>query len=111
MKLMIIFDKAVRLTPEKALVHVGHVNRIVSLNTNTIKFNTWSMNDFKSVIIYDKIPDKLRELLDNSAFEIRDAGLDGKYPKDTLLGYALLVPNSDETFKRLRLLKIKDLYI
>ena len=64
------------------------------------------MNDFKTVLLRDKITDSLKSKIDDYFnYEIYDAGLDGVFEKGTVLGYVVLVPKSDEMFKKLRTLK------
>lgn len=111
MKLLIIFDKNIEISPEKICVHVGHSSRHIGIKLtnnplNWESYNLWSGNDFKTVLLRDKITDSLKQKIDNYLnYEIYDAGLDEVFEKGTILGYAVLVPESDETFKRLRTLK------
>ena len=111
MKLLIIFDKNIEISPEKVCVHTGHSSRHIwiKLTNNPLNWefcNLWRRNDFKTVLLWDKITDSLKEKLNNYLnYEIYDAGLDGVFAPGTVLGYAVLVPKSDETFKRLRTLK------
>ena len=65
-------------------------------------------NDFKTVLLKDKITDKITNFIREThyySYEIYDAGLDGVFEAGTILGYAVLIPKNDETFKRLRTLK------
>jgi peptidyl-tRNA hydrolase len=113
MKLLIIFDKNIELSPEKICVHVGHSNRnittqlFVRTDINKSIWDNWLRNSFKSVLLRDKIKEniinKIKEF--KYFYEIYDAGLDGVFTPGTVLGYAVLVPESNETFKRLRTLK------
>lgn len=69
-------------------------------------YNLWKGNDYKTVLLKDKITDSLKTKINNYInYEIYDAGLDGVFEKGTVLGCAVLVPKDDETFKRLRALK------
>ena len=110
MKLLIIFDKTIEISPEKICVHTGHSSRHIGIKlTNPLNYqfyNLWKRNDFKTVLLKDKITDSLKNKLDNYLkYEIYDAGLDGVFAPGTILGYAVIVPKSDETFKRLRTLR------
>ena len=111
MKLLIIFDKTIEISPEKICVHVGHSSRDITkrLIINPLNhrfYNLWKRNDFKTVLLKDKITDSLKGKIDKYFnYEIYDAGLDEVFEKGTVLGYAVLVPKLDETFKRLRTLK------
>ena len=112
MKLLIIFDKNIEISPEKVCVHVGHSSRDITqsimLNNDFRTHNYWARNDFKTVLLRDKITDKIINFIKSSPFysyEIYDAGLDGIFEPNTILGYAVLIPKEDETFKRLRTLK------
>lgn len=111
MKLLIIFDKNIEISPEKICVHVGHGNREITvklvINPMNYRFyGMWKRKNFKTVLLRDKITDSLKDKLNNYLkYEIYDAGLDGVFAPGTVLGYVVLVPESDETFKRLRTLK------
>lgn len=110
MKLLIIFDKTIEISPEKICVHVGHGSRQITYdliaNENLISYVDWMFNSYKTVLLRDKITDSLKNKLNNYLnYEIYDAGLDGVFATGTVLGYAVLVPELDETFKRLRTLK------
>lgn len=112
MKLLIIFNKDIEISPEKICVHVGHSNRDIMQSImyykNHFIYDRWGNNDFKNVLLKDKITDKIINKIKEVGmynYEIYDAGLDGVFESGTILGYAVLVPNSDETFKRLRTLK------
>ena len=111
MKLLIIFDKTIEISPEKICIHVGHSSRHIGikLSNNPLNYefyNLWSTNDFKTVLLRDKITDSLKQKIDNYfGYEIYDAGLDGVFAQGTIHGYAVNFPKSDETFKRLRTLK------
>lgn len=106
---MVIFDKNIPVTPEKVIVHVGHANRAVSLNEHKNNINMWARNNYKNVVVRDSIKSSLRGFLEENAIKLVDAGMDGVYEPNTLLGYAVLVNESNTEYKRLRLLKIKDL--
>lgn len=112
MKLLIIFNKEIEISPEKVCVHVGHSNRSITssifYDEDFDTYSDWKVNEFKTVLLKDKITNnvikKIKEVgLYN--YEIYDAGLDGIFTPGTILGYAVLVPKEDETFKRLRTLK------
>lgn len=111
MKLLIVFDKTIEISPEKICVHVGHSTREITakliINPMNYRFyGMWQRKNFKTVLLRDKITDSLKDKLNNYLkYEIYDAGLDGVFVPGTVLGYAVLVPESDETFKRLRTLK------
>jgi hypothetical protein len=111
MKLLIIFDKNIHISPEKVCIHVGHSSRHIGikLTNNPLNwefYNLWSRNDFKTVLLRDKITDSLKSKInDHFVYVIYDAGLDGVFAPGTVLGFAVIVPKSDETFKRLRTLK------
>jgi hypothetical protein len=112
MKLLIIFDKNIEISPEKVCIHTGHTNREIMfdiLSDNNHKtYNLWQENDCKTVLLRDKISNKLLDFIKTYPYynyTIIDAGLDGVFEKGTILGYAILVPKDDETFKRLRTLK------
>ena len=111
MKLLIIFDKSIEISPEKVCIHVGHSTREITakLIVNPMNCRFYGMcqgKKFKTVLLKDKITDSLKvKLNDYLKYEIYDAGLDGVFEKGTILGYAVLLPDSDETFKRLRTLK------
>ena len=111
MKLLIIFDKDISIPPEKVCVHVGHSAREITakliVNPMNYRFyDAWQRKKFKTVLLRDKITDSLKvKLNDYLKYEIYDAGLDGVFVPGTVLGYAVLLPDSDETFKRLRTLK------
>ena len=112
MKLLIIFDKDIQISPEKICVHVGHCTRSITssifYNEDFATYSEWRANEFKTVLLRDKITNivikKIKEVGVHS-YKIYDAGLDGVFTPGTILGYAVLVPNSDDTFKRLRTLK------
>lgn len=111
MKLLVIFNKDILISPEKICIHTGHSSRhiAVKLACNELNwdlYNSWSENDYKTVLLRDKITPSLEDKIDNFLnYQIYDAGLDGVFEKGTVLGYAILVPKDDETFKRLRTLK------
>ena len=114
MKLLIIFNKDIEISPEKICIHTGHSSRhigvkLTKLTNNPMNwefYNLWKGNDYKTVLLKDKITDSLKTKINNYMnYEIYDAGLDGVFEKGTVLGYAVLVPKDDETFKRLRTLK------
>ena len=110
MKLLIIFNKDIEVSPEKVCIHVGHSNRAIIEtlyvnNEDLIRIN-WVNNHYKNVLLRDKITLNLISKIDNYCnYVIYDAGLDGTFEPNTILGYAVLVPKNDETFKRLRTLK------
>ena len=111
MKLLIIFDKNIEISPEKICVHVGHSAREItySLINNPINhrfYGMWKRRCFKTVLLREKITDSLKDKINNYFnYELYDAGLDSVFAPGTVLGYAVLVPEEDETFKRLRTLK------
>ena len=108
MKLLIIFDKEIEISPEKICVHVFHSTREISIKSlGTCEFVEWDRNAFKTVLLRDKITESLITKIRDFEYNyiVYDAGLDGVFTHGTILGYAVLVPNSDETFKRLRTLK------
>lgn len=111
MKLLVIFDKNIEISPEKVCIHTGHSSRhiAVKLTNNPLNwqfYNLWQRNEYKTVLLKDKITDSLITKIDNFMnYQIYDSGLDGVFEKGTVLGYAVLVPKDDETFKRLRTLK------
>lgn len=111
MKLLIIFDKNIEISPEKICVHVGHSSRDITcrLIKNILNhqfYNLWKRNNYKTVLLRDKITPSLEDKIDKfTNYQIYDAGLDGVFEKGTILGYAVLIPKDDETFKRLRILK------
>ena len=52
MKLLIIFDKDIEISPEKVCIHVGHSSRHIGikLTNNPLNwefYNLWRRNDFK----------------------------------------------------------------
>lgn len=114
MKLLVIFNKDIKISPEKICVHVGHSNRAIMSSIMMSKHyyvhNKWHDNEFKNVLLRDKITEnvinKIKEF--ENFYEIYDAGLDGVFEPGTVLGYAVLVPKDDTTFKRLRTLKFGD---
>ena len=108
MKLLIIFDKDIQISPEKICVHVGHSTRDISIKSvGSCEFVEWDCNAFKTILLRDKITESLVAKIGDFEYSyiIYDAGLDEVFEPGTILGYAVLVPNSDETFKRLRTLK------
>ena len=113
MKLLIIFNKDIEISPEKVCIHTGHSSRHISVKLinnplNWQFYNLWERNDYKTVLLKEKITDNLKTKISNFInYEIYDAGLDGVFEKGTVLGYAILVPKDDETFKRLRTLKFE----
>lgn len=110
MKLLIIFDKNIEISPEKICVHVGHSTREITAKiVKALEYVEWKDNHFKTVLLRDKITDSLKDKIDNYFnYEIYDAGLDGVFKPGTVLGYAVLLEDTDETFKRLRTLKFGD---
>ncbi len=114
MKLLIIFNKDIEISPEKICVHVRHSNRDRDRDItyeliddyNNIDYKKWKENDFKTVLLRDKITDSLKDKIDRfTNYQIYDAGLDGAFEAGTVLGYAVMLLKDDETFKRLRTLK------
>lgn len=109
MKLLIIFDGDIKISPEKICVHVGHANRAVVKAYTDANLKKWEHNNFKTVIIKDKLPQNVRYNIEHRyPCLLKDAGLDGVFEPDTLLGYAVLVPDDCIEYKRLRLLKFTD---
>ena len=115
MKLLVIFDKETIISAEKVCVHTGHSNRAImeqimfdSKYGLPEDYKNWKDNHFKNVLLRDKLNDNLIQKIKEFEYwyEIYDAGLNGVYTPDTKLGYAVLVPNEDTTFKRLRTLKL-----
>ena len=56
MKLLIIFDKNIEISPEKVCVHTGHSSRHmgIKLTNNPLNWefcNLWRRNDFKTVLL------------------------------------------------------------
>ena len=110
MKLLVIFNKDMNISPEKVCVHTGHSSRNIALITNVTNkevYDNWEYNDFKTVLLTDKIGKSLVDKVASFHYNycIVDAGRDGVYTPGTVLGYAVLVPDEDETFKRSRVLK------
>lgn len=108
MKLLIIFNDNIAISPEKVCIHTGHANRALALGTYKTTLARWARNSYKNVLLKASMTEKLihRILLEeNKYYEIRDAGLDGVFEPNTLLGYAVLVENDCDDFKRLRTLK------
>ena len=115
MKLLVIFDKEMLISAEKVCIHTGHSNRAImeqimqdSNYTLPAEYHHWKDNHFKNVLLRDKINDNLIQKIKEFEYwyEIYDAGLNKVYTPDTKLGYAVLVPNEDTTFKRLRTLNL-----
>lgn len=116
MKLLIIFDKEIHLSPEKICIHVGHSNRAImkdllvsSNNCSLLEEVKWKSNSYKNVLLKAKITDNLISKIEkyDYLYTIIDAGLDNIYQKGTVLGFAVLVEESNTTFKRLQTLKFK----
>ena len=111
MELLILFNKDIEISPEKVCVHVGHstreITKMLENYLNPYDYNKWSNNWFKTVLLRDKITEKIITKIKDFDYyyEIYDAGLDGVFAPGTILGYAVLAKESDETFKRLRTLK------
>ncbi len=108
LKLLIIFNKDIKISPEKICIHVGHSIREISINiVSTREYVEWGCNFFKTVLLKDKITENIISKIKSFQYfyEIYDAGLDNIFEPGTILGYAVLVPESDTTFKRLRILK------
>lgn len=114
MKLLIIFDKEIPLSPEKICIHVGHSNRaimkdlLISVNNcSLLEEVKWKSNSYKNVLLKAKITDNLITKIKkyDYIYTIIDAGLDNTYPKGTVLGYAVLVEEDCTDFKRLQTLK------
>ena len=105
MKLLIIFNKDIPISPEKVCVHVGHSTRDITKRLiidplNHRFYESWKRNEFKTVLLRDKITDSLKDKINNYfLYEIYDAGLDGIFESGTVLGYAVLLAKDDETFK------------
>lgn len=109
MKLLVIFNKDISIPPEKVCIHTGHANRAIALHTYKDRLAKWSRNHYKNVLLHSKITDKLVNRIKlNSYYEIRDAGLDGVFEPDTLLGYAVLVEDDCDDFRRIQTLKFKE---
>lgn len=116
MKLVIIFNKDIPISPEKVCVHTAHCTRDIvnKMNLTTIGqtvYTKWEYCDFKTVLLRGKMTQKNYDDLHSFYYKytIVDAGRDGVYEAGTVLGHAVLVPNDDESFKRIRLLRFKDL--
>lgn len=110
MKLLIIFDKSINISPEKICIHVGHACRFMGNATGNQYLKEWAQNHYKLVLLHSKITEKLVNRIQLDKFyEIRDAGLDGVFEPDTLLGYAVLVEDDCDDFKRLQTLNFKKL--
>lgn len=111
MKLLVIFDKCIDIPPEKVCIHTGHANRAIA-NELCDDYDTWQKwcdNSYKNVLLQGKISDKLVHRIKLEKFyEIRDAGLDGIFEPYTLLGYAVLVENDCDDFRRIQTLKFKE---
>lgn len=117
-KLLIIFDKNLDISIEKKIIHTGHCNRkIIELlykdnkNISNIRqLKKWEENSYKNVLIEDKITNNIKEKIikSNIYFEIIEAGLDGVFKPNSVLGYCVLIEEDNLDFKRLRLLKIKE---
>lgn len=116
MKLLIIFDKEIHISPEKICIHVGHSNRaimkdllITANNCSLLEEVKWKSNNYKNVLLKAKITDNLISKIEKYDFiyTIVDSGLDNVYQKGTVLGFAVLVEENDNTFKRLQILKFK----
>lgn len=108
MKLLVLFNKDIEISPEKICVHVGHSTREITINSiGSAEYFEWGFNSFKTVLLRDKITENIITKIKESKYnyEIYDAGLDGVFEPGTVLGYAVLVPKDDTTFKRLRTLK------
>lgn len=109
MKLLIIFDKALDIPPEKVCIHTGHTCREMGSPHDYQRLKWWSQNHYKVVLLRAKLTEKLISRIQLDKFyEIRDAGLDGMFEPDTLLGYAVLVENDCDDFSRLQTLKFTD---
>ena len=109
MKLLIIFDKNIKISPEKVCIHVGHSCRFMGNPVANKFFKEWSINNYKTVLLQGKLTDKLVSRIQLEKFyEIRDAGLDGVFEPDTLLGYAVLVEDDCTDFNKIQTLKFKD---
>lgn len=118
MKLLIIFDKNIKISPEKVCIHVGHSNRAImkdllvsANNCRLIEEEKWKNNSYKNVLLKAKITDNLISEIGKYDFiyTILDAGLDNVYQKGTVLGYSVLVEDDCTNFKRLQTLNFKKL--
>lgn len=109
MKLLIIFNKDIQISSEKVCIHTGHACRFMASPGGNEYLKEWSQNHYKIVLLRGKISDKLVHRIKLEKFyEIRDAGLDGVFEPDTLLGYAVLVEDDCDDFRRLQTLKFKE---
>ena len=109
MKLLIIFDKTLNISPEKICVHTGHACRFMGSTASNQYLKEWAQKHYKIVLLHSKITEKLINRIQSDKFyEIRDAGLDGVFEPNTLLGYAVLVEDGCDDFKRLQTLNFKN---
>ena len=117
MKLLIIFDKNIKIYPEKICIHVGHSNRAImkdllvsANNCSLLEEVKWKSNSYKNVLLKAKITDNLISKIKkyDYLYTIIDAGLDTTYQKGTVLGYAVLVEEDCTDFNRIQTLKFKD---
>lgn len=117
MKLLIIFDKEIPLSPEKVCIHVGHSNRAImkdllisANNCSLLEEVKWKRNNYKNVLLKAKITDNLISKIEkyDYLYTIIDAGLDNIYQKGTVLGYAVLVEDDCTDFNRIQTLKFRD---
>lgn len=109
MKLLIIFDKGIDIPPEKVCIHTGHACRFMGSQGGYYLLKEWSQNHYKVVLLRGTITEKLVNRIQLEKFyEIRDAGLDGMFEPDTLLGYAVLVEDDCDDFSRIQTLKFKE---
>ena len=118
MKLLIILNKDIDISPEKICIHVGHSNRAImkdllvsANNCRLIEEEKWKNNSYKNVLLKAKITDNLISEIGKYEFiyTILDAGLDNVYQKGTVLGYSVLVEDDCTNFKRLQTLNFKKL--
>lgn len=109
MKLLVIFDKALDIPPEKICIHTGHACRFMGSPGGNQFLKQWAQNHYKVVLLRGKLTEKMVYRIQLEKFyEIRDAGLDGMFEPNTLLGYAVLVEDDCDDFSRVQTLKFVD---
>lgn len=109
MKLLVIFDKALDIPPEKICIHTGHACRFMGSPGGNQFLKEWTQNHYKVVLLRGKLTEKMVGRIQLEKFyEIRDAGLDGVFEPGTLLGYAVLVEDACDDFSRIQTLKFKE---